>query len=62
MLDTRVAETYTDILEDDGGPRPYLTDSLNPPVYVDGIRFEGTLDEYLAGSGPSDAGSTYLGE
>ncbi len=62
ILDTRVAETYTDILENDGGPRSYFTDSLNPPVYIDGVRFEGTLDEYLAGLGPSDAGSTSLSE
>ena len=60
MLDVRVAETYTDIRGNDRGPRPHFTDSLNPPIYIDGIRLEGTLDEYLAGFGPSDAGSTYL--
>jgi hypothetical protein len=62
MLDARVAETYTTIRESDKGPRPYFTDNLNPPLYIDGIRFEGTLDEYFAGLDQSGAGSTYPGE
>ncbi len=61
-LDTRVAETYTYIWENDKGPRPYFTDDLNPPLYVDGNRVEGTLDEYYAGLDESGTGSTYLGE
>ena len=61
-LDTRVAETYTDIRGNDRGPRPYFTDDLNPPHYIDGNRVEGTLDEYYAGLDESGAGSTYLGE
>jgi hypothetical protein len=33
----------------DRGPRPYFADSLNPPLYVDGIRVEGSLDELEVG-------------
>ena len=45
-LDTRVAQHYATIREVDKGPRPYFTDNLNPPLYIDGIRFEGSLDEF----------------
>ncbi len=50
MLDTRVAETYKGIRESDRGPRPYFTDSQNPPIYIDGIRFDGSLEEFEAGA------------
>jgi hypothetical protein len=48
-LDSRVAQRYAMIREQDRGPRPYFADNLNPPLYVDGIRFEGSLDELEAG-------------
>jgi hypothetical protein len=48
-LDSRVAQRYAVIREQDRGPRPYFADNLNPPLYVDGIRFEGSLDELEAG-------------
>jgi hypothetical protein len=49
-LDARVAHRYTSIRDVDRGPRPYFTDDLNPPLYIDGIRFEGSLDEIEASS------------
>jgi hypothetical protein len=45
-LDGRVAQRYADIRDVDKGPRPYFIDDLNPPLYIDGIRFEGSLDEF----------------
>lgn len=59
-LDTRVAQRYAAIRELDRGPRPYFTDNLNPPFYVDGIRFEGSLDELEAGLGvPGEDGGQW---
>ncbi|KAK3390552.1 hypothetical protein B0H63DRAFT_119226 [Podospora didyma] len=50
-LDGRVARQYSHLQQVDKGPRPYLTDCLSPPVYVDGKRLEdGELEEMLSGS------------
>ena len=49
MLDAPVAQRYARFREVDRGAKPYFADSLNPPLYVDGIRFEGTLEEFEAG-------------
>ncbi|KAL2140834.1 hypothetical protein VTI28DRAFT_3198 [Corynascus sepedonium] len=48
-LDTRVAQRYATLRDVDRGPRPYFRDNLNPPLYIDGIRFEGSLGEFEAG-------------
>lgn len=56
-MDTRVALRYTTIRDADRGPRPYFTDNLNPPLAVDGIRFEGSLDELH-----DEAASVFPGE
>jgi hypothetical protein len=45
MLDGQVAERYAHFREVDKGPRPYFADSLNPPLYVNGRRFEGRLED-----------------
>ena len=50
MLDARVAQRYARFREVDRGAKPYFTDSLNPPLYVDGTRVEGSLEEFQAGS------------
>lgn len=57
-LDTRVALRYTTIRDADRGPRPYFTDNLNPPLAVDGIRFEGSLDELHVEAASALTGST----
>ncbi|KAK4248945.1 hypothetical protein C7999DRAFT_30635 [Corynascus novoguineensis] len=44
-LDTRIAQRYATLRDVDRGPRPYFYDNLNPPLYIDRIRFEGSLDE-----------------
>jgi hypothetical protein len=41
-LDKRVAQRYAELQSVDKGPRPYFTDSRNPPFYVDGIRVDDT--------------------
>jgi hypothetical protein len=43
-LDARVAQRYEIFREMDKGPQPYFADNLNPPLYIDGIRFEGSLE------------------
>jgi hypothetical protein len=45
-LDGRVAQGYADIRDVDEGQRPYFVDDLNPPLYINGIRFEGSLDDF----------------
>lgn len=40
-LDRRVAQEYARLQQIDKGPRPYFTDSQNPPVYDEGERVEG---------------------
>ncbi|KAK3299490.1 uncharacterized protein B0H64DRAFT_388632 [Chaetomium fimeti] len=47
-LDARVAQRYAEMREDDWGPRPYFNDSSKPSLYINGIRFEGSLEEYEA--------------
>lgn len=44
-LDRRVAQEYADLQQVDKGPRPYFTDSKNPPVYDEGERIEDPEDE-----------------
>lgn len=39
-LDTRVADRLAQLQSLDHGPRPYFTDAMNPPCYVDGVRIE----------------------
>ncbi|KAK3369807.1 hypothetical protein B0T24DRAFT_532995 [Lasiosphaeria ovina] len=39
-LDRRIAEEYANLRQVDTGPRPYFTDSKNPPVYDEGERIE----------------------
>lgn len=38
--DRRVAQEYANLQQVDKGPRPYFTDSKNPPVYDEGERIE----------------------
>jgi hypothetical protein len=44
-LDRRVAQEYANLQQVDKGPRPYFTDSKNPPVYDEGERIEDPEDE-----------------
>jgi len=39
-LDRRLAQEYANLQQVDKGPRPYFTDSKNPPVYDEGERIE----------------------
>jgi len=59
MLDGRVAQRYAHFREHDKGPRPYFADNLNPPVYINGIRFEGNLDEMHDALMFADDGETW---
>jgi hypothetical protein len=43
-LDGRVAQEYANLQQVDKGPRPYFTDSTNPPVYDEGERIEDPED------------------
>lgn len=40
VLDQRVADRLAQLQSLDHGPRPYFTDAVNPPCYVDGVRIE----------------------
>jgi hypothetical protein len=64
MLDRQVAERYAEFREVDRGPRPYFADSLNPPLYVNGRRFEGRLEDLdpdfeFPGGDDEDDGETW---
>ncbi len=62
MLDTPVAQSFATIRDADKGPRPYFTDNLNPPLGVDRICFEGSLDELHEEAGsvfPSEEGEEW---
>ncbi|KAI1495888.1 hypothetical protein F5X99DRAFT_422567 [Biscogniauxia marginata] len=48
-LDRRVAQEYAHLRQVDKGPRPYFTDSKNPPVYDEGERIEDP-DDWLHGT------------
>ncbi len=41
-VDARVAAEYMRMGSSDKGPRPFFADTMNPPVYVDGRRIEGS--------------------
>jgi hypothetical protein len=43
-LDGQVAQEYANLQQADKGPRPYFTDSKNPPVYDEGERIEDPAD------------------
>jgi hypothetical protein len=43
-LDEMVANHYRRLQDSDNGPRPYFTDGLYPPLYVDGRRIERSKD------------------
>lgn len=45
-LDRRVAQQYAHLQHVDKGPRPYFTDSQNPPVYDEGERVEDPEELY----------------
>ena len=59
MLDWRVARRYELFREFDKGPRPYFADDLNPPIHINGIRFEGSEDELDDAVRLADDGETW---
>ncbi|KAI1192850.1 hypothetical protein F5X97DRAFT_63914 [Nemania serpens] len=58
-LDATIRAEFTKLQGFDKGPRPYFVDTLNPPIYIDGVRTEpGENQDEVDESDDSAQGST----
>ena len=46
MLDEFVGMEFSRVQDQDKGERPYFVDTVNPPVYENGVRLDGFQYDY----------------